>query len=116
MTGPTELEFDDAVRIVARVIGKRLVLVRLPLAMTYGVAWFTEGLMTVPLISAAQVRILAEEVVNPALAPDPLPVELLPVTPFDSESVMAGKPECIPFGLSDLRLFEKRSQAGAPRS
>ena len=111
VTGPTELDFDDAVRLVARVIRKRLVLVRLPIALTYGVAWSAERLMTVPLISAAQVRILQEGVVDAALAPDPLPDDLLPSTAFDAESVRAGVPACTPFRLGDLRLFAKRAPA-----
>jgi hypothetical protein len=113
VVGATELMFDDAVRLVGTVIGKRPILLRLPTALVYGVAWFAERLMTVPLIAAAQVRILEEEVVNPVLSPDPLPGELLPSTSFDADSVRAGVPECIPFGLGDLRLFAKRAPANA---
>jgi NADH dehydrogenase len=109
VTGPSELAFDDAVRLVGKVIGKRPILVRLPIALTYGVAWFAERLMTVPLIAAAQVRILEEEVVDPALAPDPLPDDLLPSTAFNAETVRAGVPACTPFGLGDLRMFAKRA-------
>jgi hypothetical protein len=69
--------------------------------------------MTVPLIAAAQVRILQEEVVDPALAPDPLPDDLLPTTAFDATSIRAGVPVCTPFGLHDLRLFNKRAAARA---
>jgi NADH dehydrogenase len=112
-TGPTQLFFDDAVRLVGQVIGKRPVLVRLPIAFSYGVAWSAERLMTVPLISAAQVRILQEEVVDPTLAPDPLPADLLPSSAFDAESVRAGVPACTPFGPSDLRLFAGRARARA---
>ncbi|HXN04890.1 MAG TPA: NAD(P)H-binding protein [Candidatus Acidoferrum sp.] len=111
VTGPTELVFDDAVRLVSEVIGKRPVLVRLPIGMVYGAAWFAERLMTVPLIAAAQVRILEEEVVDPALAPDPLPDDLFPSTPFDAQSVRAGVPACTPFGLRDLRLFQRRASS-----
>lgn len=113
MAGPTELRFDEAVRLVGSVIGKRPILVRLPVAFVYGVAWAAERSMTVPLISTAQVRILQEEVVDPALAPDPLPADLLPSTAFDVESVRTGMPACTPFGLSDLRLFAKRARARA---
>ena len=113
VAGPTELLFDDAVRLVGTVIGKRPILVRLPTALVYGVAWFAERLMTVPLIAAAQVRILEEEVVDPVLAPDPLPDDLLPSTTFDADSVRAAVPECTPFGLADLRLFAKRAPARA---
>ena len=113
VTGPTELKFDDAVRLVGKVIGKRPILVRLPIALIYGVAWFAERLMTVPLIAAAQVRILDEEVVDAVLAPDPLPDELLPPTTFDVTRVRAAVPACTPFGLADLRLFAKRAPARA---
>ena len=115
VTGPTELKFDDAVRLVGKVIGKRPILVRLPIALIYGVAWFAERLMTVPLIAAAQVRILDEEVVDAVLAPDPLPDELLPPTTFDVTRVRAAVPACTPFGLADLRLFAKRAPARAER-
>jgi hypothetical protein len=79
------------------------------------VAWLAERLMTVPLIAAAQVRILEEEVVTPALAPDPLPDDLLPSIAFDATSVRAAVPACTPFGLNDLRLFEKQAPARAER-
>jgi len=115
VTGPTELVFDDAVRLVGKVIGKRPVLLRLPIAMVYGAAWFAERLMTVPLIAAAQVRILEEEVIDPALASDPLPDDLLPSTAFDAQSVRAGVPACTPFGPGDLRLFEERPRAQGER-
>ncbi len=55
------------------------------------------------LISLAQVRILAEEVVEPTLAPDALPADLVPATPFDLASIRAGLPHPGPFGPSDLR-------------
>ena len=116
VTGPTELLFDDAVRLIGRVIGKQPVLVRLPFAATYTVAWSAERLMTVPLISQSQVRILEEEVVDPVLAPDPLPTDLVPRTAFDRLSVEAGLPERTGFRLGDLRLFAKRVRAGSART
>ena len=64
--------------------------------------------MTVPLISLAQVRILEEEVVVPLLAPDQLPEDLTPSTPFDEGSIFRGLPEGGPFGLGDLRWFAER--------
>ena len=112
VTGPTELLFDDAVRLIGRLIGKHPMLVRLPLAATYAVAWSAERLMTVPLISRSQVRILEEEVVEPVGAPDPLPADLVPETAFDSVSIEAGLPERSRFRLADLRLFAKRVGAG----
>lgn len=116
LTGPTELTFDDAVRLVARVVGKKPIVLRKPVAYSYALAWFAERLMTVPLISTSQVRILDEEVVAPVLAPDPLPADLTPATAFDAASITAGIPECIPFGLGDLRWFATRTMARRPQS
>ena len=116
ITGPTELEFDDAVRLLATVLGKRTLLLRAPIALTYAVARAAELMMTVPLIAVAQVRMLEEEVVEPVLAPDPLPADLLPVTAFNDESVRAGMPECSPFGFTDLRAFAKRAEARETRA
>ncbi len=61
--------------------------------------------MTVPLISIAQVRILAEGVVEPQPPCDALPADLLPQTFFTDEQIRAGLPEAAPFGLKDLRWF-----------
>jgi len=110
------LEFDDAVRLLATVLGKRTLLLRAPIALTYAVARAAELMMTVPLIAVAQVRMLEEEVVEPVLAPDPLPADLLPVTAFNDESVRAGMPDCSPFGLTDLRAFAKRADARETRA
>jgi len=103
LTGPTELGFDQAARLVADVVGKHPPFVRAPIGFHYTLAWLAERLMTVPLISLAQVRILAEEVVRPTLAPDSLPADLVPSTPFDQHSIRAGLPDLGPFQLADLR-------------
>lgn len=103
LTGPTELGFDQAVRLVADVAGRHRRMVRLPIGFHYALAWLAERLMTVPLVSTAQVRILVEEVVEPTLAPDSLPADLVPRTPFDTPSIRAGLPDPGPFGLADLR-------------
>ncbi len=64
-------------------------------------------LMTVPLLSVAQVRILAEQVIQPSLAPDSLPADLAPSTPFDQHSIRAGLPDPGPFQLADLRFWRR---------
>jgi uncharacterized protein YbjT (DUF2867 family) len=104
--GPTQLGFDEVARMVAQVLGKRRVFVRAPIAFHYLFARATELLMTVPLLATAQVRILEEELVEPAMAPDDLPSDLLPRTPFDETAVRAGMPARLErFGLKDLRPF-----------
>jgi uncharacterized protein YbjT (DUF2867 family) len=109
--GPSELPFDDAARLVAREIGTRRPFLTAPIAFHYLLARVAEKTMTVPLIASGQVRILEEEVIEPTLAPDPLPDDLVPGTPFDADSIRAGLPPSGRFGLADLRLFANRSRA-----
>jgi hypothetical protein len=65
-------------------------------------------LMTVPLISRAQVRILDEGIVEPLPAADDLPVDLRPATRFDEVSIRAGLPTPGGFGRADLRWCSSR--------
>lgn len=109
LAGPTELDFDEAVRIVGRVLGKHPLILDLPIGFSYGLGWVAERTMTVPLISVAQVRILSEEVVEPSRAPDAVPADLTPSTRFDEESVRAWLPEDGGFGLRDLRWGKRGS-------
>jgi uncharacterized protein YbjT (DUF2867 family) len=102
--GPTLIGFDDAARLVARVIGTRRLFVQAPMAFHHVLAKVAERVMDVPLVSTAQVRILQEEVVEPALAPDVLPLGLEPMTTFDEASIRTGLPDARRFGLGDLRL------------
>lgn len=63
--------------------------------------------MTIPLLSAAQVRILAEGLVEPVLAPDHLPADLEPIAPFSTEAIRSGLPPPERFHRGDLRLFNR---------
>ncbi len=101
--GPEELMLGDAVRRVAGTIGRRPIYVRLPIVAHLALARVCEAVMRVPLVSTAQVHILAEgvvEVAPPAPAP---PTDLLPQTPFSPEVIRRGLPVPGPFGLRDLR-------------
>ena len=102
--GPTEVGFDDAVRQIARVLDRRVLVTRLPMAFHRLLAVASEAVMTVPLVARSQVRMLAEEIVEPVLAPDRLPDHLLPTTPFSDRTIRAGLPPPGRFGLKDLRL------------
>jgi NADH dehydrogenase len=115
LVGPTEIEFDGAARLVAKVIGKRRLFMRAPVAFHYLMARLVERLMTVPLISLAQVRMLEEEVIEPLLAPDPLPDDLIPSTPFDDVSIRGGLPDPGPFRLGDLRWVDERRRRQSNR-
>ncbi|HEV2755776.1 MAG TPA: NAD(P)H-binding protein [Actinomycetota bacterium] len=104
IAGPTELSFDDAARLVARVIGKKRLFVRAPIAFHYLLARISEALMAVPLIARAQVKILEEELVEATNAPDPLPEDLAPAIPFDEDSIRRGLPDRVErFGRADFR-------------
>jgi NADH dehydrogenase len=103
IVGPDELSFGDAVRLVACVIGKRPRFIPLPVIAHALVAAVAELTMTVPLISLAQVRILAESLVEPLPVADVLPVDLSPRTPFGAASIRAGLPDPGGFGRADLR-------------
>ena len=70
---------------------------------TQVLARFWELTMNVPLVARAQVRILSEGVVEPALPCDALPVDLLPARRFTDEQVRQGLPAPGPFTLDDLR-------------
>jgi NADH dehydrogenase len=103
VVGPNEMGFDDAARLVAGAIGKRRAFVRVPLPFHHALAAVAERLMMVPLISSAQVRILAEGVVEAVAAPDRLPADLMPEIPFDVASIRLALPAPGRFGLADLR-------------
>ena len=97
IVGPTEIGFDDAVRLVASVLGKARPFVTMPIGFHRVLAHVAEATMTVPLISLAQVWILHEEVIEPANAPDKLPEDLAPTTAFEEPAVRAGlKPRPLP--------------------
>lgn len=100
--GPEELTLAAAVRRVAAVTDCHPLFVPLPVAAHRVLAWCFERTMTVPLVSAAQVRILSEGLVEPALAPDALPGDLQPETPFSSETIRTRLPAPDRFHRSDL--------------
>jgi len=59
--------------------------------------------MKIPLLSVAQVKILAEGLVDPSPPCDALPRDALPCTEFSLEQIRKGLPEPGPFSLRDLR-------------
>lgn len=102
--GAEELPLGDAVRRIARVVGRRPLFVPLPVWSIRILAQLTEWAMVVPLIAKAQARMLAEGVSEPApWAPD-VPAELRPTGRFTEESIRAALPAAGPFGWSDLRV------------
>jgi uncharacterized protein YbjT (DUF2867 family) len=101
--GPDALPLGTAVRRVASAIGREPHYVRLPISAHLALARVCEATMRVPLISIAQVHILAEGVTEVAPFGDEPPADLRPTTPFDLDSIRAGLPVAGGFGCRDLR-------------
>lgn len=103
LTGAEELYLSEAVGRVAAVTGTSVRMFRAPVWFHQLLARFWELTMKVPLAARAQIRILSEGVVEPALPCDALPVDLLPQRKFTGEQIRQGLPEPGPFTLRDLR-------------
>jgi len=101
--GPEEMPLGQAVRRVARATGRRPRFIRLPIAAHLVIARLAEWTMRVPLITTAQVQILAEGVVDPTAYADEPPNDLAPATPFDFDTIRRGLPHPGGFGRADLR-------------
>jgi uncharacterized protein YbjT (DUF2867 family) len=101
--GPEEMALGEAVRRVAAAVGRHAMFVRLPVVAHLALAWACELTMRVPLVAIAQVRILAEGVVDPLPAADEPPDDLRPTTPFSAAVIRAGLPDPGPFTCRDLR-------------
>jgi NADH dehydrogenase len=103
MLGPEELTLRDAVRRVARVVGRRPLMFPLPVWFHYALGWLVERIMSVPLVSVAQVRMLSEGLSQPAMPCEALPVELAPQIPFTVDQIRKGLPKAGPFTCRDIR-------------
>ncbi|MFN2513645.1 MAG: NAD(P)H-binding protein [Pyrinomonadaceae bacterium] len=85
VTGAEEIYLSEAVRRVARLSGKKVLVVPAPVWFHYILAAFWELTMKVPLVARAQVRMLSEGVLEPAVPCDQLPSDLLPTRRFTDE-------------------------------
>ena len=103
VTGPEELRLGEAVRRIGRVIGRRVLVVPAPVWAHRVLARAFERIMTIPLVSLAQVRILSEGVVEPAPPCPGPPDDLAPRRAFSDAQIRQGLPAPGPFGLRDLR-------------
>lgn len=103
LLGPEEIYLSEAVRRVAEVIGKRPVMIPLPVVCRELMARVFERFMKVPLTSLAQIRILSEGVVEPGSPVAPVPYDLVPTRRFTTEQIRSGLPQPRPFCVGDLR-------------
>jgi NADH dehydrogenase len=104
VVGAEQLMLSKAVRRVASVVGRRVVVVPWPVWAQYALAQVTEWTMTVPLIAKAQVRMLAEGVTDASPPASPVPDDLRPRRRFTAEQIRASLPEPGGFGWRDLRI------------
>jgi len=117
VVGPEQLTLRESVRRVARVAGRQPLMFPLPVWFHYALGWCVERMMTVPLVSVAQVRMLTEGLAEAASPCDPMPAELAPKIRFTEEPIRKGLPAPGPFGQRDLRCCRRnRSNSEHPHS
>ncbi|GAA3864550.1 NAD(P)H-binding protein [Leifsonia kafniensis] len=112
VTGAEQLMLSEAVSRVARVVGRRVWVFPVPIWAHYLLAQLTEWTMTVPLIAKAQVRMLAEGVVDAAPAAAEVPADLTPRNRFTDEQIRRALPQAGGFGWCDLRLAQRLARRG----
>jgi uncharacterized protein YbjT (DUF2867 family) len=101
--GPETLPFSDVVRRVATAAGRRVFVLPAPVWFHKALAWAFERAMTIPLISLAQVRMLAEGIAEPLPGCELPPEELAPRRRFTISQIREGLPDLRAFGWDDLR-------------
>jgi NADH dehydrogenase len=103
LLGAEEIYLREAVRRVAEVVGKQPVMFPLPVWCHRLMARVFELTMPVPLVSLAQVRILAEGIAEAVAPVVPVPYDLVPTRRFTTEQIKNGLPQAGPFCVGDLR-------------
>jgi NADH dehydrogenase len=110
--GPDKLTLSAAARRVAKLIGRRILVMPAPLFIHRALAVAFEATMRVPLIARAQVKILSEGI-DAAPFANELPDDLVPLTHFDDAAIARGLPERGAFTFRDLRCCSERDQLPA---
>lgn len=105
VVGPEELTLNEAVRRVGDVLGLSPLIFPLPVRLHYGIARLQGAGLETPVISPAQVRMLAEGATDPAPSGvcDPLPDDLGPDQPFSRDRIREAVGDPRSYGLADLR-------------
>jgi uncharacterized protein YbjT (DUF2867 family) len=102
--GPEVLTMPQVVRRVAAVIERRMCVFPMPIVFHRLLARIAECTMAIPLVSRAQVTMLAEGLTEAEPACAMLPEDLLPKTRLDAAAIRAGLPQPGRFTCDDLRL------------
>jgi nucleoside-diphosphate-sugar epimerase len=91
--GPEEFPFSQAARRIAKVLGKSIIVLPFPVFFHRILAFFSEQFMPKPLITKAQVQMLADGISQPTPESIPLPDELMPKIRFTEEQIRKGLPK-----------------------
>jgi len=92
--GPEEFPFSQAARRISGAMGRPFLLViPFPVFFHRILALFSERFMPKPLITKAQVQMLADGISEPTLESTPLPEALQPKTVFSDEQIRRGLPK-----------------------
>jgi NADH dehydrogenase len=92
--GPEEFPFSTAARRISRAMGKPFLLVLpFPVVIQRLLAWVSERFMPKPLITKAQVQMLADGISKPLPDSQLLPEDLTPKTLFTEEQIKKGLPK-----------------------
>lgn len=106
--GPERLRFSEVVRRVARAAEHRVYVFPMPVWFHKALAWAFERVMRIPLISLAQVRMLAEGIAEPLPGCELPPEDLAPRRMFSLGQIREGLPDLRAFGWDDLRCGSRR--------
>ena len=104
VTGAEELLLSEAVRRIARLVGRPVIIVPAPVWAVQVIAQISEWTMKVPLIAKAQARMLAEGVSLAAPPTCELPDALRPQLRFSDEQITDALPPRGGFTVRDLLL------------
>ena len=92
--GPEEFPFSTAARRISRAMGKPFLLILpFPVLFQQILAWVSERFMPKPLITKAQVQMLADGISKPLPDSKMLPDDLTPKTLFTEEQIQKGLPK-----------------------
>ena len=92
--GPEEFPFSTAARRISRAMGKPFLLILpFPVLFQQILAWVSERFMPKPLITKAQVQMLADGISKPLPDSEMLPDSLAPKTLFTEEQIQKGLPK-----------------------
>ena len=100
VVGPDEFTLEEMIFEVGDVLGKKPKYFQLPVFLFRALSWLFEKIMKIPIVSRAQVELLAEGMSVAASPCRELPKELLPQKRFDPERIQRGLSKRRPLGLS----------------